>query len=737
MKLLVVESPGKIAKLKPILESGWEIVATVGHFRDLPKNRFAVDKNTLRPQYQIQKEDVIRRLQAAIQRASEIYLATDPDREGEAIAWHILESCRIRVPCFRVTFGAITPSVVRSGISSPREINMPLVQAQEARRTIDRITGYLVSPALGTGRTAGRVQSPALRFLVERERQIQQFVPRKHFAVIAQAETFTAKWHFRPLLGKNAEKPYIWEDHSVAQTVSQTRTLKVHDFNKAMERRSPPPPFTTSTLQQLAVKALKMTVSQVMQAAQRLYEEGAITYHRTDSTTLSPEGMEELRAYLQKHSACCDPMRQWKAKKGAQEGHEGIRPAHIEIERPEASGERPFTPEALALYTLIRNRTLASQMPDALVEISSAIFVSANVSLNGKPVLFTGRGERILEHGWKSLALPDEPPKKPTGSGKDEPVGTFPELSKGQQFDCRCEIKEKMTEPPSRYTEDALVKKLEDSGIGRPSTYATIVSGIQSRGQAVMENKKLVPQAIAFEIVDTLVAHDFQFIEYKYTQIMEKTLDNIAEAANDNQATTLYNRCVRETWDALETDIARLPPPKGIDPLPGHGDACPECGDGEMKTFKVRKANSPNKGRRFLGCTNEACKHAVRPESEGWVAFVPPPELPGHGEPCPRCQSGAKTTRKVSKPDSPNKGKRYLSCSDRACNWLDMPESEGWEKRPECEPLPGHGETCPQCEKGTQKTFAVRKDGKNKGKRFAVCTRECGWKDYPASEGWN
>lgn len=730
-RLLVVESPNKITKLKPILGDGWEVAATVGHFRDLPKREMGLCESTLRPQYEVQKQDVLANLIKAVARADEIYLATDPDREGEAIAWHVAETCRTRKPLYRVTFTSITASAVRAAINAPRSIDMPLVHAQEARRVVDRLTGYMVSPALGASASAGRVQSPALRLLVERERSIKDFGSQKHYAVIANTvDGWSARWHFKPLLPTDAEKPFIWRDHQTALDVAKTKALKVNDFGKKLEHRAPRAPFTTSTLQQAAASRLGVSPEAAMRLAQTLFEQGEITYHRTDSCNLSEEGAAEVLAYLdQQQLPRVDTPRRWRSKDGAQEAHEAIRPTHIEIES--IAGADPMVQR---LYGLIRNRTLASQMQDSVFEVARAVLVSVDVQIQGRPVIFAARGEVMVKPGWRSLTNEDFSSDEKESDEDEADSGPLPDLDKDDVITCRCEVKERKTKPLPRYSENTLIKKLESLGIGRPSTFASIVSGIQRRQHATLQKGKLVPTDIAFRIVDTLIKHRFKFIEYDYTRNLEEELDQIASSGSDVLASSSFDRCVHGVQSALAEDLRAIPGQQRepVVPLSAHGQACPACRQGVLKTFIVRK-EGPNTGKRFLSCDRDGCSHRSLTAEGGWEERAPIEALPGHGQACPKCRDGVQTTREVRK-EGPNIGKRYLSCSSRACEWRVMPAEGGWEQRVPVEPLPDSGNDCPQCEKGKQKTIRVNKEGKNQGKRFLVCDQDCGWRLFPSDE---
>lgn len=367
MNLLILESPGKVKKVQSILGGDWKVVASVGHVRDLPERELGIALPNFTPSYTPTErgKEVLGRLKGLAASASAVYLATDPDREGEAIAWHLADALRLKNPR-RVTYGEITESAILAAIKAPRSLDMALVSAQEARRVLDRFCGYLVSGPLsraaGARLSAGRVQSPAARLVVEREQNIRNFVSVTHYgAELAFAEGWSATWLTRPWLEDGQE--YLL-NRALAEQAAALRSLTVLDCKESESRTAPPAPFTTSSLQQAASNALKFTPKQTMQLAQKLYEGGQITYMRTDSPNLSAEAVTEIRAFCESQGwPLVEKPRTWKSKDGAQEAHEAVRPTHIEVED---AGE---TAEEQALYRLIRLRTLASQLADAVYDV--------------------------------------------------------------------------------------------------------------------------------------------------------------------------------------------------------------------------------------------------------------------------------------------------------------------------------------------------------------------------------
>jgi DNA topoisomerase-1 len=502
--LLIVESPGKVKKIQSILGSGWVVQASVGHVRDLPTKEIGVEPPEFRPHYVPTErgKSVIAKLKQCVGAAQEVYLATDPDREGESISWHLKQVLGLTSPK-RVTFNEITPAAVKAAVAQPRTIDTKLVAAQEARRVLDRLVGYTVSPrlsdALGQTASAGRVQTPALRLVVEREREIRAFKPTKHFGVqllfSGPQGDWIADWNCKPLLPKG---PSLLAERSVCTACSTSKGCR----RRGLQRGNNAPgaasaAFTTSTMQQGASAALKLNPKSTMQAAQRLYEQGAITYHRTDNPNLSADAIAELIAYAQAAGLPLAPkQRRWKAKDGAQEAHEAIRPTHFEVESAgESADER-------RLYQLIRLRALASQLADAVYDVRTLI-LRADLPIDGKRIEFIARGRTLKVAGWLSLTQSDATDE----SEQAEPDNPVPKLAEMDTLTAKDgKLLRKVTEPPRRYTQASLVKALEEEGIGRPATYAAIMDNIVSRDYVREEKKKfLVPTELGESVIDALV----------------------------------------------------------------------------------------------------------------------------------------------------------------------------------------------------------------------------------------
>lgn len=522
MKLLIVESPGKVKKVQSILGSDWKVAASVGHVRDLPPKELGVSLPDFKPDYipTDRGKDVLKRLAALVKAAEAVYLATDPDREGEAIAWHLADALKLKKP-LRVTFDSITKSAIEPAIKKPRSLDMALVSAQEARRVLDRLCGYLVSGPLSKAASerlsAGRVQSPALRLVVERERGIRDFTSVTHYGVELLFGDWKAAWITKPWLTNSAE--YL-TDKALAEKAAGLRLVTVASCQESENRSAPPPPFTTSTLQQAASNALKFSPKDTMALAQGLYEAGAITYMRTDSPNLSDEAVKEIEAYAKaKKLPLADKPRVWKSKDGAQEAHEAIRPTHIEVED---AGE---TEAEKALYRLIRLRALASQLADAVFAVRTVrLSAPFDNQGDGKVAEFEAKGRTLMKPGWKVVLFDDD-----TEDEHDaDPANPVPLLNVGESItasDGKLQIKK--TKPPTRFSEASLVKELENRGIGRPATFAAIVETILRREYVRIEKRQLLPTPLGEKAV-ALLAGAFSFSDYDFTKDMENGLDAIA-----------------------------------------------------------------------------------------------------------------------------------------------------------------------------------------------------------------
>jgi len=597
--LLIVESPNKTKKIRAILGPGWNVQACFGHVRDLPQREMGLAPPDFKPHYEIIERAVphVRKLKEMAKSARQVYLATDPDREGEAIAWHLSVALRLKNP-ERVCFNEITEKAVQAAMQAPRKIDLDRVAAQEARRALDRLVGYMVSPELCRrldGKlSAGRVQSPALRLVVEREREIEQFKPLKHFGVTlffdGPAGDWWAHWLPKPLLPEGEEH---WTDEAFARRVAEVREVVVVGFRDNERRFEPPAPFTTSTLQQAASAKLNMNPKKTMDVAQALFEQGLITYMRTDSPNLSDEAVAEIRAYCEAQQMPLAPQpRVWQAKASAQEAHEAIRPTHVN--QRSAGGDA----SERSLYQLIWERAVASQMAAAVYDVRQAVMESVQ-PVDDKTLRFGAKGERLKFAGWLSLTGGDAADEGEY-EGRDNPV---PPLKSGDLLTAKdAKLSEKKTEPPRRHTQAGLVRALERQGIGRPSTYAAIMEGLVRRGYVEIKGKMMHPTAIGKAVVDALKPA-FSFLAYDFTARMEDRLDEIALGR------LKYLDVVTETHAVLEREIGALPGPsrRAFGPKAEVDEAapkhdCPQCGK-PLRRIKGRNGW-------FWGCSGfkEGCK---------------------------------------------------------------------------------------------------------------------------------
>lgn len=638
MNLVIVESPGKVKKIREILGQGWDVQASVGHVRDLPEREMGVEAPDFKPKYVPTErgKDVLAKLRKSVERANAVYLATDLDREGEAIAWHLKQALRLDNPQ-RIRFAEITPKAIKTAIASPSGIDIKMVAAQEGRRVLDRLVGYMVSPKLGDmagrrGLSAGRVQSPAVRIVLERERAIQAFKPTSHFGAQLGFGDWTADWDTRPFLPEGQK--YLL-DKSLADRAAALRQVEVLDCEEKEESKAPPAPFITSTLQQAASNKLRMKPKATMEAAQKLYEQGLITYMRTDNPNLSDDALIEIYQVCQaKGLPMVDQPRTWKAKGDAQEAHEAIRPTHFDVE------EAGDTPEQQAIYKLIWQRALGCQLAAARYAVRT-VRLRAVDGLDGKPVDFIGKGRALVYEGWRAIYEDDtesDDDKKKDKEGANNPV---PHLEPGQQLYAETgRVLAKKTRAPSRFTEAELIKELERLGIGRPSTYAAIMQNIISRGYVDYDKagKYLVPTDTGALVIDALVNSRFSFIEYDFTRDMEARLDQVAEGRSS------YREVVSVVHNSLEQELGGMK----VDAAPEH--PCPNCG----KALFRRKGG---KGY-FWGCSGYPDCDTTLPDAGGKPGKRKPRQVAD--TPCPKC--GKELVRRY-KAGAGKKGYDFWSCS--------------------------------------------------------------------------
>jgi len=693
-KLLIVESPAKAKTITKYLGAGYSVKASMGHLRDLPRKNLGVDPdNNFAAEYiPIEgKDKVISELRTAADKADGVFLATDPDREGEAISWHLQQLLGLdAVKARRITFNEITKKAVTEAVENPRDIDMDLVDAQQARRILDRIVGYKLSPFLWrkvrTGLSAGRVQSVVTRMVVEREREIQAFIPVEYWSITVTLEQ-DAKAFTAALWGDSAGKLELKTEAETNAVLSAIEggAYTVQTVKKAKKRRQPAPPFITSTLQQEASRKLGMASRRAMSVAQELYEgielgeaglTGLITYMRTDSLRLSDEALSGARDYIGgKYGKDYLPAtaRTFKTKKGAQDAHEAIRPAEPSLE-PDAI-KKFLTPDQYRLYKLIWSRFVACQMADAIFDT-----VSADIGCAG--YIFRATGQTVSFPGF--LALYEES----VDEDKDEDAeGVLPPLREGD----RPAHKETMprqhfTQPPPRYTEASLIKAMEERGIGRPSTYAPTISVVLDREYIVKEGKALRPTNLGVAVNDLIVDKFTDVVDIGFTAQMEERLDAVERGETDYHDIlhSFYSGFDAQLKQAeIDLDKQRIKVPDEVTDI-----ICDQCG--QNMVIKVGRFG------KFLGCPGYPECTNTKPMAQDT------------GVPCPKC--GSKLLKRKSK-----SGYYYYGC----------------ERHPECDFMtwdsPQPKRQCPQCG-GTVYKHYTKED-----KRWLCHVPDCGWSEQMAT----
>ena len=558
-KLIIVESPAKANTIKKFLGGNTKVVASMGHIRDLPKSKLGINiENNFEPEYiNIRgKGNLIKELKTDAKNAKKVYLATDPDREGEAIAWHLSNILNVdEKKVTRVTFNEITKTAVQKAIKEPRDIDINLVDAQQARRVLDRIVGYKISPVLWKkvrrGLSAGRVQSVAVKLIVDREEEIEKFIPEEYWNIYAELldektnKKFEAKFY-----GKAGKKQEIHSKEEVDKILFAIKkaTYIVEDVKKSEKKRTPAPPFTTSTMQQEASRKIGFSIKKTMSVAQGLYEGvkiqdkgtvGLITYMRTDSTRISEEARATAKTYItETYGKDYYENRYYKTNKEAQDAHEGIRPTYAELE-PEKIKDS-LTKDQYKLYKLIYNRFMASQMV-------SAIYDTMSVTINANDYTFKANGQNLKFRGFMTLYV------EGTDEKEEKEAGMLPELIPNEIVKLeKIEPKQSFTEPPARYTEASLVKTLEEKGIGRPSTYSPTITTILERRYIEKEQKQLVPTELG-KIVNKLLCENFaDVINVEFTAKVETEFDNIAEGQED------WKKMIGEFYGPFEENVERV-----------------------------------------------------------------------------------------------------------------------------------------------------------------------------------
>ena len=663
-KLIIVESPAKANTIKKFLGGNTKVVASMGHVRDLPKSTMGIDiEHDFEPKYiNIRgKGELIKSLKKDGKKAKKIYIATDPDREGEAIAWHlatILDEDKEKIT--RVTFNEITKSAVQKAIKEPRDIDINLVDAQQARRVLDRIVGYKISPVLWKkvkrGLSAGRVQSVAVKLIVDRENEIENFIPEEYWNIYAQLHDEKDKKEFEArFYGKNGKKQELHSKEEVDEILKNIKNAKyiVNEVKKGEKKRTPAPPFTTSTMQQEASRKLGFTLKKTMSVAQGLYEGvkipekgtvGLITYMRTDSTRISEEARAVAKQQITKiYGENYYENRYYKAKKDAQDAHEAIRPTYIDISPEEIKDS--LTKDQYKLYKLIYNRFLASQM-------APAVFNTMSVNIKANEYDFKANGQSLKFKGFMTLYV------EGTDNEEKEEDGILPELQENEEVILnKINPKQSFTEPPARYTEASLVKALEEKGIGRPSTYSPTITTILERRYIEKEQKQLVPTELG-KVVNKLLTENFSdVINVEFTAKIENEFDEIAEGHEE------WKKMIREFYGPFEKEIEKVEKElEHVELVEEVSDVpCEKCG--RMMVYKYGRFG------KFLACPGY-------PECKNTKPIVETIDVP-----CPKC-GGKVQVRKTKR------RKNYYICENnpKSCDyisWNKPKKGEKWDENSE------------------------------------------------------
>ena len=657
-KLVIVESPAKANTIKKFLGGSTKVVASMGHIRDLPKSKLGIDvEHDFEPQYiNIRgKGDLIKSLKKDAKEAKKVYIATDPDREGEAIAWHlanILSSEKDKIT--RVTFNEITKNAVQSAIKKPRDIDINLVDAQQARRVLDRIVGYKISPVLWKkvkrGLSAGRVQSVAVKLIVDREEEIEKFIPEEYWNLYALLEDKESKKQFEAkFYGKNLKKQEIHNKEEVDKILENIKQAKyiVEEVKKGEKKRTPAPPFTTSTMQQEASRKLGFTLKKTMSIAQGLYEGvkieergtiGLITYMRTDSTRISEVARTAAKEQIIKtYGEEYYENRYYKTNKDSQDAHEAIRPTYADLEPDQIKSS--LTNDQYKLYKLIYNRFMASQM-------SSAIYDTMAVTINANDYNFKANGQTIRFKGFMTLYV------EGTDAKEQEEENMLPNLKEKEELTLKkLNPKQSFTEPPARYTEASLVKALEEKGIGRPSTYSPTITTILERRYIEKNQKQLVPTELG-KIVNKLLTENFQdVINVQFTAKIEDEFDEIAEGKEQ------WKKMIREFYGPFEKEIEKVEKElEHVELVDEVSDIpCEKCG--RMMVYKYGRYG------KFLACPGyPECKNAK-------------PIVETIDVPCPKC-GGKVQVRKTKR------RRNYYICENnpKSCDYISWNKPKKGEK---------------------------------------------------------
>ena len=686
-KLIIVESPAKAKTIGKYLGKGYKVEASQGHVCDLPKSQLGVDIDhdfdlkyiTIRG-----RGDILSRIRKEAKNASQIYFATDPDREGEAISWHLFHVLGVdeKAAC-RIEFNEVTKKAVQAAIKNPRKLDMGRIDAQQARRALDRLVGYKISPLLWVkvkkGLSAGRVQSVATRMVVEREREIDNFIPEEYWDISAECSVFDEKKKnkecfiskFVTLDGKKITAHNSEEASKIRGLIEKGR-FTVSEIKTKEKKRQPAPPFTTSSLQQEAGRKLSFTTAKTMQVVQQLYEgvdlqgegaQGLVTYIRTDSVRISDEAMSALRAFIpEKYGKEYLPetKNEFKGRKNAQDAHEAIRPT--DVTRTPESIKNSLSREQFMLYRLIYNRYVASQMAPAVYETMSA-------EINDRHVGLRFYGEHKVFAGFTTLY------EESTDETTDSVEMTLPILKEGQKITVqKIHTDQHFTQPPSRYTEASLVRTLEENGIGRPSTYAPTITTIIGRGYVSREKKRLFPTELGIMVTEMMEKYFKKIIDTEFTANMEERLDEVEEGKTDwKQILREFYPEFESTLSVAEKEIEKVEVKDDVSDVP-----CDKCG--AMMVYKMGKFG------RFLACPNfPECRNTM-------------PILNYIDAKCPLC--GKRLLEKTSR-----KNRRFYGCEGYPeCDFVS------WDKPVD--------EKCSKCGH-----YMIEKKN-NKGDTIHLCTNE-------------
>lgn len=710
--LVIVESPSKAKTIQKYLGQGYTVLASGGHVCDLPQKTLGIDvEHGFEPEYEInpEKKETIRRLKSALKQNDVVYLATDPDREGEAISWHLKNCLEIPDGKNRIVFNEISKKAVNNAIENPRELDMNLVNSQQARRVLDRLVGYKISPILGKrikkGSSAGRVQSAALEMVVNREREIRNFVPEEYWTINAflskEQNPKSKKDVFKcTFVDINGKKWKIHNQHDAEKIINATKGAKftVDSAKRAVAKNRPAPPFTTSTLQQDASAKLSLTAPQTMQIAQQLYEgveiagEGAtalVTYIRTDSVRISPEMQANAINYIKTHYGekyAPEKPNFYKTKSDAQDAHEAIRP--ISLDRTPESLQNKINRNQYRLYKLIYERFLASQMVDAVYNtLNVHITADDNPVLNGAKLGYKVTGRALVFDGFTKI-YNNVPLEEKNDDDDDATEKTLPDMKEGDVMYLQdTKHEQKFTKPPQRYTDATLVKTMEENGIGRPSTYASIISVIAKRTYTEKDGKAIVPTPLGEAVCDFMVKNFPPIMDLKFTANMESELDKVEEGGVEWQA------IIEKFYPELMTLVKRANSSGGkVHIASEESDViCEKCG--------ARMVVRDGKNGKFLACPNyPACKN-TKPYSEPGAA----PSIEQEAV-CPKC--GKPVVKKKSK-----KGKTFYGCSGYPeCDFVS------WDL-----PAPYF---CPECkEKGIESVMKMTKT--KSGRKYTCTNKDC------------